>query len=271
MQVAVEEEVVGRNVERFQRFVREVVDSVRTTRRQQVGFYSASVHRASGEIAFERDYSFSSKKWKRLEVCLRVSREGGVTMEVGECSRNAEAFCCEEISKHALHILAQTIKTLNALAEHVKASHDFKRLLRQIAQMSLEVKTVSLTGKEIVHEAWHDVDRLGAEKVLEEQIVGTFLFRKDRYAQWLEARLCAALRREVQCVTLTYRRQGGVSDLTVVQREGRWMVYADDPSLQAEASYASAALLCEHVQGLLGPLAVGSGDRSPLPIPARKG
>ncbi len=80
--------------------------------------------------------------------------------------------------------------------------------------------------------AWHDVDRLQAESLLEGKPMGTYLFRKDSVAKVLEEELGKELNKRVECFTLTYSQEDTkVSDHTIVFIDGSLQIYNDDPSL----------------------------------------
>lgn len=100
--------------------------------------------------------------------------------------------------------------------------------------------------KDLVQEAWHQVDRLGAEAILANKALGSFFFRKDEYAARLEEQLNAHLEKKVVCFTLSYlETKDHVIDRTIVCKEGRWYFYDDDPQLN-ELSYESIEDLLTH-------------------------
>lgn len=86
--------------------------------------------------------------------------------------------------------------------------------------------------KDLVHEAWYEVDRVGAEKALEGREQGSFLFRKDDFAAKLEDQLKEIHGPKLRCITLTILEKGGqIADHTLVLKQGRWFIYDDDSNL----------------------------------------
>lgn len=104
---------------------------------------------------------------------------------------------------------------------------------------------MSSARKDIVHEAWHQVDRIGAEELLAGKSPGSFIFRKDEYASLLEEQFHASKSSErVICFTLTYREaHDHVVDRTIVCKNNRWFFYDDDPALQGPSYDSIYALL----------------------------
>jgi hypothetical protein len=91
-------------------------------------------------------------------------------------------------------------------------------------------------GRIILFYAWHPVDRFRAETLLFDRPSGTYLFRRDAFAEILEQQLCAELKRPVKCFTLTYSQPNKkISDVTLVHYLGRWQSYDDDPSLTRQS------------------------------------
>jgi hypothetical protein len=84
----------------------------------------------------------------------------------------------------------------------------------------------------LLKQAWHGVDRDGAERLLLKQAVGTFLFRKDHFATTLQATLSKSFKKTVHCYTLSYLdSERIVRDKTVVYIDHQWAFYDDDPTL----------------------------------------
>lgn len=90
--------------------------------------------------------------------------------------------------------------------------------------------------RDIIHEAWHQVDRIGAEKLLlHHQTIGNYLFRKDPIAEQLEKRLSKEWKISIKCLTLTYLDpEEHVRDLTIVLKGDLWMFYDDSPNLKGQ-------------------------------------
>jgi hypothetical protein len=77
-----------------------------------------------------------------------------------------------------------------------------------------------------------NISREEAERLLTQEPVGTFLFRKDHYAYVLEDILKRGQKISLHCFTLTYLdAEKIVRDRTVVYVHHTWMFYDDDPTL----------------------------------------
>jgi len=86
-----------------------------------------------------------------------------------------------------------------------------------------------LEKRDFIHEAWHLVDRIGAEKLLENKALGSFIFRKDLYAEMLENQLKLNLDEKISCLTLSYLAEvDKVEDRTLVHKNNRWYFYDDN-------------------------------------------
>lgn len=100
--------------------------------------------------------------------------------------------------------------------------------------------------KDIVHEAWHTVDRVGAERILSDQSPGSFLFRKDEFATILESQLTEQLHTKVTSFTLSFLKDGNhVVDRTIVCKDRHFYIYDDDPNLSG-FSYQNIKDLLAH-------------------------
>ena len=107
----------------------------------------------------------------------------------------------------------------------------------------------------LLKQAWHDVDRDGAERLLLKQAIGTFLFRKDHFATDLQATLSRGLKKKVHCYTLSYLDgERIVRDKTVIYIDHQWMFYDDDPTLSTPKLHKLEHLLHSLRLGTLHPL-----------------
>jgi len=129
------------------------------------------------------------------------------------------------VEKMALNTLTETCTDLKKI---VLRLIDIRQLVHLDLQSSLE----GVKGSRLLHEAWHSVDRAGAEKILKGHAKGSFLFRKDNFAAGLEEILSRAKNEKINCFTLTFiDYDNQVRDKTILRWNNRWMFYDDDPTL----------------------------------------
>ena len=105
--------------------------------------------------------------------------------------------------------------------------------------------------RNILWAAWCSVNREQAESLLEGKPTGTFLFRKDSFAEVLENQLQENLNQPVQCYTLTWTQgHHKISDYTLVYVGNAWQLYDDDPQLK-QRSFAYLKELLDSFKEIL--------------------
>jgi hypothetical protein len=158
------------------------------------------------------------------------------------------------MTQEAFHIIQETLHVINALCLQLKSSGGLDAKISAIARVAIDA-TTSSQNKRILIDAWHFVDRMGAEDLLLSKPVGTYLFRKDSYADILEQQLKQQMNKKIRCFTLTYSGPNlKISDLTLVEVDGSWQVYNDDPSLEQTAYSELQELLGQFKRRLKYPL-----------------
>lgn len=228
--VSVQSEAVKRNVVVFQQTIRK---SGKKGQKQSV--YPAYIHCKTGAISFSE---VSGSDWKRVEIHLDIEGKKIGVFEVGKGPLDEKALIAS-----AYQVLSQTLEVLQKIILLIHT-------IAEIGEIEVDPPLIQ-AGKDIVHEAWHQLDRMGAEKILLMTSPGTYLFRKDEYAVILEQELMEALSLEVKCFTLSYLDEEGiVRDKTVILSQGKWSFYDDDPSLH-EKTYPSIEKLLESVGSIL--------------------
>ncbi len=121
---------------------------------------------------------------------------------------------------------------LQEMAEILKKAFPEIERLEQLAHLHWQLPLELEEQNSILKEAWVDINRDEAEKLLLKQPIGTFLFRRDYFAKALQEILKRALKESIQCYTLTYLDfEKIVRDRTVVFVHHQWMFYDDDPTL----------------------------------------
>lgn len=159
-------------------------------------------------------------------------------------------FRCEGISLAACQMLEQTMRIFNFAIKSFHPTTDMQKVIQHLAKMQFQVVPVKV-AKNIAQEAWYDVNRVQAEKLLSDCIAGTYLFRRGEYVGILEKELSESLGEKVECITLTFiGDQNRISDLTLVKTAKGWHVYDDDPKLEGEI-YSSLSELLDKQNSLI--------------------
>jgi hypothetical protein len=234
MRIAILDQVVRHNVELFRTLVKKRMEKKAKQLQALTKSCHAFIHRQTGEMRFEEleEGALSGKEWKKIDLYLKDGE-----FEVGD---GQERFDVVDLNLAAFRALAETVKTLNVLA-HPQA-HNPKRLFQEISELELEE---TQSKKELIHDAWHQVDRVGAEKLLARRPVGTYLFRQDDFAADLEEQLHA------KCITLTYSEwDGKISEKILVCKDGQWRFFNDNLDCLGSA-YPSVESLLQTMGSLL--------------------
>jgi hypothetical protein len=225
LKVHVQSEQVRRNIDLFQQMIRQYKSSLEEEHSKA---YTTYVNRLTGAMRFSDRMGVEQKEWK--PVILRIDLD---QHEVVVSEGKNRAFECGDLEPTAYRIMAETFHVIEEIAKEV---HD----LREFSEIELEPPMAPVYSRDLVHEAWHQVDRIGAEELLKEHSTGSYLFRKDSYAHVLEHELTVALKTPVKCLTLSYLGEGSqVHDTTIVTFNNRWLIYNDDPNLSSEKSFSS--------------------------------
>jgi hypothetical protein len=123
--------------------------------------------------------------------------------------------------------------------------------MRQISKVDFILSDQEQGERNLVHDAWYSVDRIGAENLLSGKPLGAYLFRRDLFAKELEDRLNEESMSPISCLTLTYSdEEGKISEKTLVCKEGKWLIYDDDPTL-SEVGYDTVKQLIENQAPML--------------------
>lgn len=235
MKVRIKDETIRKNILLFKELLR--LHLMESGPELDQDIYEAFIHRKTGEIQFPEISSdeslFSEKEWKPILVQIHplYPQEEGV-FEVVEAHGSAELFHVNDLLPAAYKIVAETMKTLNRLSTFLPQQEGVEGLIQEFIELDIESPTPTTEKRDLVHEAWHQTDRLGAEAILKDAPVGTFLFRKDQYAALLEKKLIEEHKHRIKCITVTYKEgEGKISEKTLVTSDHKWQVYNDDPSL----------------------------------------
>lgn len=232
MKIIVQNSTVSRNIDLFKKVAQNLSRHKEIHQILQGKGLSGFVNCLTGELYFGEMVEENPQNWKAIFLSLAQTEDflvvgvEGVQFRVGD------------FSPPAYQTMLDTIRILNLTFKLLQSKLDLDGLLRILDQMEFTL------SKDLVHDAWHQVDRIGAERLLYKQIPGTFLFRKDEYAALLEQQLTEQLATPIKCITLTYLdKKARVVDFTLVKRAGSWIFYNDDPCLEGAAKPEVFALL----------------------------
>lgn len=186
--------------------------------------FQAYINRETGAMRFKALDVIDHKDWKPVEIRLNLASNVVEMFEEG-----GKLFDFSDLDSFATRVMAETFQVLQHMVSQVHS-------IEEIASTEVETSTQRKKIQDLIHEAWHPLDREGAEKILEGCPLETYFFRKDGFASTLEKELSQTLKEGVKCITLTYlNREEIVRDATLVYYKHKWFVYDDDPSLAGEA------------------------------------
>ncbi|MGE3534617.1 MAG: hypothetical protein AB7H48_07280 [Parachlamydiales bacterium] len=245
MQVKIENERVRKNVELFLHILNMLITAeLGKSLHQRV--YKAYINRVNGEVLFTDllpDPSVLNKKDWKVVLLQCEEQEGKVSFNVVEGEGSQACFNCEELAPLAYKTVAETIHKLNECAQLVTKAAAPDKLLEDLSQLLIEPSSLK-PPYDLIQACWHPLDRISAEELLFKHPYGSFFFRKDEYAQWLEEMLADKHPEPIKCFTLTLiEPERKVSDLTIVFINDRCLIYNDDPSLAGNVYPDLTALL----------------------------
>ncbi len=253
MKLTIENDVIRKNVEIFKILLKKASQDSSHKKESEDKTYKAYIHRVRGEIRF---FDISPKveedqEWKCISFKVMLDREKPEKLLCEVSDEGQVVFRCDDIKPNALHNLSETLKVINLMARLLPHIESLPRLFLEFSQINLDRLPQDMPSRDIIHDAWHQVDRLGAERVLQEKEVGTYIFRKDPFAEIMESELSRAHGELVKCVTLSYVSYNGrVCDLTIVKIEKGWLFYNDDPNLD-EPIYPTSNMLLESLRSVI--------------------
>lgn len=229
MKVAVLDKKVRQNLALFKHLIHR--EAEKRARYFQVAkkVFRAYINRNSGDFRFEalEGETFPEAEWKAVLIQLRPDNEGAFEVIDEE---KKECFNCQEFSKDAYAILTKTLHILNQLSYDPKKGKNPFWVLRNVSQLDFIMTSEEEGRRNLIHEAWHNIDRYYAEYLLNGMPIGSYLFRKDEFAQMLEDGLNEIFSTPVTCITLTYSDwDEKICEKTLVFHENRWCFYDDDP------------------------------------------
>ncbi len=255
MKITVKSEAIRRNLELLKELIKKGSDLPPIDRKNAV-LVEAFIEKGTGDLRLPKhgveQQETIEKTCKLVQICLPKANPIFEVIEPSSLSRFdlAQAALSPEASK----VMQETMQVLNALiADYKEAlSGGLPAFLKEFSSAEVSAFSSTPNKKDIVHEAWYQVDRMEAEDLLLHKPSGTFLFRKDSFATLLEQTLRRQTHQPIACFTLTYiEPYARISDRTIVQKDNRFILYDDSPKLLGP-SYATVEELLE--QAIADPL-----------------
>lgn len=238
MKVHVQNESVRRNIDLFKQIAYRAASERKKT-------YDVFVNRLTGIMRFTPSVDLNEREWKQIVLHVNMDTH---EIDVVEKGKENQSFEYADILPLAYKVMVETLRVLHVLVRQV---HD----LKELGEIEFEPSMGQVQNRDLIHEAWHQVDRLGAERLLHGHAPGTYLFRKDEYATILEHELTLAFHQPIKCVTLSYLdEKDKVCDQTLVIRDERWLIYDDDPNLTGHSCETIGELLASKEEQLHTPL-----------------
>lgn len=254
MYVKLEGETVRRNVEVFKIILKRAshsVDSMQTEKREKE--FKAFVHCVKGEVRFA-DLSaepLDSRDWMLVSFRFSLPNTPKDSLLCEVLGSEGGAFSWNGFHEGALCVLKETIKTVQFMTKFLPSLQTLSSAFRDFSQINLDAFLEEIPAKDLIHEAWCQLDREECEKLLLQKTAGTFLFRQDYFTGVLEKLLSQAHQKQIKCITLTYvDAWKKVSDLTLVKKKEGWMIYNDDPCLGSPI-YPTVRALLDRFKGVL--------------------
>lgn len=237
MKISVKDQVVMHNLELLK-------DLLQRAKKHEC---KAWIETTTGEISEEPPTGGPKKTgaWKAVQIRLNTSLpDAEAVLVINEDTKaGGKLFHFEGWTVKARHAVLETLQIINTklakMPQREKRDTFFENFAS--AQISLMAKRKEKHIRDLVKEAWHDLDREGAEQALKGESNGTYLFRRDIFASLLEDTLKSRFGESPYCITLTYLDETGiVRDKTLVYKDKHFLVYNDDPQL-LETRYASVS------------------------------
>ncbi|MGE5196622.1 MAG: SH2 domain-containing protein [Anaerolineae bacterium] len=245
MKVGIQSKTVQKNIELFKELIRRQSHKEKPSSNLDLVTYAAYVNCKTGDLCFSEMVpdlkSLRKHEWKPILFHMMLSNidSKAEVFEIVEEERGKIDFQLADFQPGAYKVMAETMKTLNFISHRLHKLKDADKVLNELASVEVE-----LIGKNIVEEAWHDINRESAEMLLKNQENGTFIFRKDEFAIILQNSLSKSLKHPIKCLTLTFLDEHGkVVDKTIVKFNGHWVFYDDDPNLEGPFHASIYALL----------------------------
>ena len=254
MHLKIENDLVRKNIEIFKIILRRAIHAhEKTLQEKTTQQFEAFVSRKNGEIRFAdlSPESLDKKEWSLVSFHFSLTGSDEESFSVSVTDKGAKELILTEFDSKATSALQETLKTIQFISRFLPRLQTLTSVLQEFSLMNLDSFLHDLSGKDLIHEAWHSLTREECEDVLDDKQEGVFLFRKDPYTALMEEDLSKEHAEEVQCITLSYKAgKDKIKEMTLIRRECGWSVYDNDPTLKGTL-YPSPGSLLESFKSLL--------------------
>jgi hypothetical protein len=232
VRVDVSSEVLRSNLE----LLKQLINRIEKHPSQEIGDVEAFVEISSGSLIPSLEFKPEELRWRAIQIRWVTDGMESGFFEIYEKSKEGKVlFHRGDFSSEANHILSETMRTINRIISSRISEIGFEKAIHSLKQMQF----VSPDSELFISMYYPSMNRATAEQMLKGQPCGTYLFRKDPFAEILEEELSLRFAEPILCFTLTSMLdEERVIDFTVVERLGRYQVYNDDPLL-SKPSFSS--------------------------------
>ncbi len=237
MRIKILDQPVRQNVEVFLQIMRRVKQKQVQKALPSEKIFRAWLNRETGQLFFaeiaQDSYYLGKKEWKPIEFSYRYDPVNGeIQFLVQEGQKTVGVFHSDDLAPVAFRILRETMKVLSEIGGRLKGPSDLDTKISVLTKLTIDAE-ISHSDRNLIIDCWHHADRMQAETLLKDRPSGTYLFRRDPFAEILEEQLEMQLSKKIKCFTLTYSHEiDKFCDLTLVHAEGTWQIYDDDPLLE---------------------------------------
>jgi hypothetical protein len=241
---------VRQNIELFLEILRRSRQKLPNTAIPSEKIFNGWLNRETGQLIFadvaNESLFLAKEEWKPVEISYRYdAQKGEIVFLMEEREVELKGFRSDDLAPVAFHILRETMHMLNNICQNLKGPSDLETKMAVLAKLIID-GSVSYSGRNVLIDTWHPVDRMGAETLLMDKPIGTYLFRKDSFSAILEQQLLHQHKKPIKCFTLTFSRPNKkFSDFTLVHYQGGWQCYDDDPSLEQKSFSELGELLSQ--------------------------
>jgi hypothetical protein len=205
--------------------------------RQEKGakrLYRAHLNRQTGDLRFVEKGAHLQRNKEWREVQINVDEDENYLAHFDARDEKNQPLEPSEIEPLAWHIFAETLDTLNLIASQHPLTEP-QMLPEEAALEDLsEIHLAAITSKVQETPGWKgEIDRMEAEKKLQHQLPGTYLFRSaDAITRVLAKELAHANHMAVQPFLVTIRdTEEKIDEALLLQTNRGWTVYRDNPDL----------------------------------------
>ena len=229
MHIIIEDKTIRENLRKFiSQLIKAEAKREKMGAAWMEGEYPALLHRATGHLYFidphKQQEQFDPSIYKILFVAYSYDPDAECLEAIAyEIDGKDRAFELHALSPTAIHAIQETIHRINELSSRLRgSSSDIITKVQDLCKLQIEESE----AKNVLTSAWHSVDRLGAERLLEGHQIGTYLLREDSFAKLLGERLSQELDKSIKCITLSVLDAGNkISEFTLVHVDHEWRCY----------------------------------------------